>query len=137
MIYTYLVSCLTYKILLTVLITIALVEINFLKLMFLNPYLRSTMSQERLNVFSMILIETSFLKILIMKVWQMNLLLKMLEWRCLENRNALVCCIFFNVFCIIFSLLLMSKDPCIMLMHGIYKMLVINFLFWSGTEFTE
>lgn len=31
MIYTYLVSCVTYKILLTVLITIALVETNFFK----------------------------------------------------------------------------------------------------------
>lgn len=52
---------LAYKILLTVPITVASAEKSFSKLKFLKPYLRSTMSQERLNGLAILSIESQFL----------------------------------------------------------------------------
>ncbi|XP_023766690.1 uncharacterized protein LOC111915250 [Lactuca sativa] len=58
---TYPISCLAYRILLTVPITVASSEKSFSKLYLLKFYLRSTMSQERLNVLALISIENEFL----------------------------------------------------------------------------
>ncbi|KAL7586586.1 hypothetical protein Lser_V15G38154 [Lactuca serriola] len=59
---TYPVSCLAYRILLTVPITVASAEKSFSKLKLLKSYLRSTMSQERLNALALISIENEFLE---------------------------------------------------------------------------
>ncbi|XP_023735122.2 uncharacterized protein LOC111882996 [Lactuca sativa] len=61
---TYPVSCLAYKILLIVPITVASAEKSFSKLNLLKFYLRSTMSQERLNVLALISIEKLFITVL-------------------------------------------------------------------------
>jgi hypothetical protein len=42
-------ACIAYRILLTILVTVASAEICFSKLKLIKSYLRSTMSQERLN----------------------------------------------------------------------------------------
>lgn len=52
---------LAYRILLTVPVTVASAERSFSKLKLLKSYLRSTMSQERLNGLAMISIENDFL----------------------------------------------------------------------------
>ena len=51
-----------YKILLTIPITVAFVERSFSKLKLLKTYLRSTMTQERLNGLAILSIESEFLK---------------------------------------------------------------------------
>ena len=47
----------TYRILLTISVTVASAEISFSKLKLIKSYLRSTMSQERLNGLAMLSIE--------------------------------------------------------------------------------
>lgn len=55
-------TCLAYRILLTIPITVASAERSFSKLKILKSYLRSTMSQERLNALAVISIEKEFLE---------------------------------------------------------------------------
>ncbi|CAM8985780.1 unnamed protein product [Rhodiola kirilowii] len=55
-------SCLAYRIMLTVPVTVASAERSFSKLKILKSYLRSTMSQERLNALALISIEHEFLE---------------------------------------------------------------------------
>ena len=57
---TYPVSCLAYRIFLTVPTTVASAERSFSKLKLLKSYLRLTMSQERLNALALISIEKEF-----------------------------------------------------------------------------
>lgn len=54
--------CLAYRILLTVPVTVASAERSFSKLKLLKTYLRSTMTQDRLNALAMISIESEFLE---------------------------------------------------------------------------
>ena len=51
----------TYRILLTIPVTVALAEMSFSKLKLIKTYLRITMSQERLNGLAMISIENKYL----------------------------------------------------------------------------
>ena len=51
----------TYRILLTILVTVASAERSFSKLKLIKTYLRTTMSQERLNGLAMISIENGYL----------------------------------------------------------------------------
>lgn len=53
--------CIAYRILLTIPVTVALAERNFSKLKLLKNYLRSSMSQERLNGLAMLCIEKDLL----------------------------------------------------------------------------
>ena len=55
-------SCLAYRILLTIPVTVASAERSFSKLKILKSYLRSAMSQERLNALALISIEHEFLE---------------------------------------------------------------------------
>ncbi|XP_028956413.1 uncharacterized protein [Malus domestica] len=55
-------ASIVYRILLTVLVTVASVERSFSKLKLLKSYLRSTMLQERLNGLALISIESGFLE---------------------------------------------------------------------------
>ncbi|CAM9001805.1 unnamed protein product [Rhodiola kirilowii] len=55
-------SCLAYRIMLTVPVSVASAERSFSKLKILKSYLRSTMSQERLNALALISIEHEFLE---------------------------------------------------------------------------
>ncbi|CAM8885916.1 unnamed protein product [Rhodiola kirilowii] len=55
-------SCLAYRIMLTVPVTVASAERSFSKLKILKSYLRSTMSQGRLNALALISIEHEFLE---------------------------------------------------------------------------
>ena len=55
-------TCLAYRILLTIFVTVALAERSFSKLKILKSYLRSTMTQERLNALALISIENEFLE---------------------------------------------------------------------------
>ncbi|XP_042407456.1 uncharacterized protein LOC121997220 [Zingiber officinale] len=55
-------SFITYKILLTIPVTVASAERSFSKLKLLKSYLRSTMTQTRLNALAMISIESEFLE---------------------------------------------------------------------------
>ncbi|VFQ94988.1 unnamed protein product [Cuscuta campestris] len=54
--------CIAYKILLTVLVTVASAERSFSKLKLLKSYLRSTMSQERVSGLAVIAIENEILE---------------------------------------------------------------------------
>jgi hypothetical protein len=55
-------TCIAYRILLTIPVTVASAERSFSKLKLIKPYLRSTMSQERLNVFAILSIEKKVLE---------------------------------------------------------------------------
>ena len=55
-------TCITYRILLTIPITIASTERSFSKLKLIKSYLRSTMSQERLSGLTILSIEIEMLK---------------------------------------------------------------------------
>jgi hypothetical protein len=55
-------ASIAYRILLTIHVTAASTEISFLKLKLIKSYLRSTMSQERLNGLAILLIEKEMLK---------------------------------------------------------------------------
>lgn len=55
-------ACITYRIILTIPISVASGERSFSKLKLLKSYLRHTMSQDRLNNFVLISIENNFLK---------------------------------------------------------------------------
>ena len=55
-------ACITYRIILTIPISVASAERSFSKLKLLKSYLRSTMSQDRLNSLALISIENNFLK---------------------------------------------------------------------------
>lgn len=55
-------ACTAYRIILTILATVASAERSFSKLKLLKSYLRSTMSQGRLNSLALISIENDFLK---------------------------------------------------------------------------
>ena len=50
-------TLIVYRILLTILVSVASTKINFLKLKLIKNYLRSTISQERLNGLALISIE--------------------------------------------------------------------------------
>ncbi|XP_020258942.1 zinc finger MYM-type protein 1-like [Asparagus officinalis] len=54
-------ACIAYRILLTIPVTVASAERSFSKLKLLKSYLRSTMSQERLNGLALISIENDFI----------------------------------------------------------------------------
>lgn len=63
------ISCLpnainVYRVLLTILVTVAYAKTSFSKLKLLKSYLRFTKSQERFNRFEMIAIENNILKII-------------------------------------------------------------------------
>ena len=55
-------ACTAYRIILTIPVTVASAERSFSKLKLLKSYLRSTMSQGRLNSLALISIENDFLK---------------------------------------------------------------------------
>ena len=55
-------ACIAYRIILTIPVTVASAERSFSKLKLLKSYLRSTMSQNRLNSLDLISIESDFLK---------------------------------------------------------------------------
>ena len=54
-------ACITFRILLTISITVAFTEISFSKLKLIKSYLRSTMSQERLSGLAILSIENEML----------------------------------------------------------------------------
>ena len=54
-------ACIAFRILLTILVTVAPAERSFSKLKLIKSYLRSTMSQERLSGLSILLIEKEML----------------------------------------------------------------------------
>ena len=55
-------ACIAFKILLTILLTIASAERSFSKLKLIKSYLRSTMSEERLNGLAILSIENEILE---------------------------------------------------------------------------
>ena len=55
-------TCIAYKILLTILITIAFEKRSFSKLKLIKSYLRSTISQEKLSGLAILSIENEMLK---------------------------------------------------------------------------
>ena len=55
-------TCIAYRILLTILVTVASAERSFSKLKLIKSYLRSTMSQERLSGLSILSIENEMLE---------------------------------------------------------------------------
>ena len=55
-------TCIAYKILLTILITIAFAKRSFSKLKLIKSYLRSTISQEKLSGLAILSIENEMLK---------------------------------------------------------------------------
>lgn len=55
-------ACITYRIILTILISVASPEKSFSKLNLLKSYFRSIMSQDRLNSLALLSIENIFLK---------------------------------------------------------------------------
>ena len=55
-------TCITYKILLTILVIVASAERSFLKLKLIKSYLRSIISQERLNELAILSIENEMLE---------------------------------------------------------------------------
>ena len=55
-------AIIAYRVLLTILVTVASAERSFSKLKLLKSYLRSTMSQERLNGLALIAIENDILE---------------------------------------------------------------------------
>ena len=55
-------AMIAYRVLLTIPVTVALAEKSFSKLKLLKSYLRSTMSQERLNGLALIAIENGLLE---------------------------------------------------------------------------
>ena len=55
-------ASIAYRVLLTIPVTIALAELSFSKLKLLKSYLRSTMTQERLNDLAMIALERDMLE---------------------------------------------------------------------------
>jgi hypothetical protein len=55
-------AIIAYRVLLTILVTVASAEQSFSKLKLLKSYLRSTMTQERLNSFATIAIESKMLE---------------------------------------------------------------------------
>ena len=55
-------ACITYRILLTIPVTVAFAERTFSKLKLIKSYLRSTMLQERLNGLAILSIEKNMLE---------------------------------------------------------------------------
>ena len=55
-------TCITYKILLTILVIVASAERSFLKLKLIKSYLRSIISQERLSELAILSIENEILE---------------------------------------------------------------------------
>jgi len=55
-------ACIAYRILLTIPVTVASAERSFSKLKLIKTYLRSTMSQDRLNGLAMLSIEKNMLE---------------------------------------------------------------------------
>jgi hypothetical protein len=55
-------ATIAYRVLLTILVTVASTEHSFSKLKLLKSYLRSTMTQERLNALAVIAIESDTLQ---------------------------------------------------------------------------
>ena len=55
-------TCITYKILLTILVIVASAERSFLKLKLIKSYLRSIISQERLSELAILSIENEMLE---------------------------------------------------------------------------
>ena len=55
-------TCIAYRILLTILITIAFAKRSFSKLKLIKSYLRSTISQEKLSGLAILSIENEMLK---------------------------------------------------------------------------
>jgi hypothetical protein len=55
-------ACIAYRILLTIHVTVASAKRNFSKLKLIKSYLRSTMSQERLNGLAILSIEKKMLE---------------------------------------------------------------------------
>ena len=68
-----------YRILLTMPVTVASTKRSFSKLKLLKSYLRSSMSQERLNDLEILCIEKNMLEILMLTLLSMILHLEMLE----------------------------------------------------------
>ena len=62
-------TCIAYKILLTILITIAFAKRSFSKLKLIKSYLRSTISQEKLSGLAILSIENEMLKKFEYKIW--------------------------------------------------------------------